>query len=59
MTFLRSYFLLSVAIFYFLKKKIKGFPLQSGLGQLVARVLFLKFCLFSIQNLTNPDTGIV
>jgi hypothetical protein len=26
---------------------------------LVARVLFLKFCLFSIQNLTNPDTGIV
>jgi hypothetical protein len=29
--FLQSIFLLSVAIFSFLKKKEKGFPLQSGL----------------------------
>ena len=31
---LRSYFPLSVAIFCFLKKKAKGFPLLSGLGEL-------------------------
>jgi hypothetical protein len=29
-----SFILLSVAIFLFLKKKQKGFPLQSGLGHL-------------------------
>jgi len=29
--FLQSIFLLSVTIFSFLKKKEKGFPLQSGL----------------------------
>jgi len=30
---IRSYFPLFVPIFYFLKKKVKGFPLLSGLGQ--------------------------
>jgi hypothetical protein len=37
---IRSYFPLSVSIFCFLKKKAKGFPLLSGLGELFPEEIF-------------------
>jgi NTE family protein len=62
--FLPSIFPLFVAIFLFLKKKQKGFPLQSGLDSHALLYLPLVFCLlpfatFAQDDIKKPKIGLV